>query len=991
MSTALYDRLHALLGDQYLLIRELPGGGMSSLFLASERSLDRRVVIKVLPAEQAMNVSLARFQREISFMAALRHPHILPVYAGGAREEIVYYVSPYIEGESLRQRLERDRQVDADTAARILSEVADALAAAHARGIVHRDVKPENILLDDDHALLADFGVARLLAVTPTSIRTATGTAVGTPGYMAPEQIAGDPTVDARADVYALAVVGYEMLSGAPPFQGANVRALAAAHLTQPVRPLAELRPDAPAVLTSAIMRALAKDPNDRTASAAELRDSILAARNVDISAIGQLPLRQRRHRYWNRAALITSAIALVCIVAAMIVLRRGTEPSLDDDLIAVAPFGVIDPQLALWREGLVDVLAHNFDGAGSLRVVPPATAIRRWSGRADEQSAAAFGREANARLVVFGTLVRSGPDSVRLDGTLLDAANMHVLADARLFDSAERMDRLSDSLTLTFLRELGRSRPVGAVRLTGLGRTSLPALKAFLQGEQLFRHADMASARAFYERALRLDSTFALAYQRLGRVAAWENFQSDSMSALYAIRAGALNHGIAPRESLIIVADSLYGALSQGSIDSLWWTHIVRQLHTLEEAARRYPADPEIWNDLGEARVHYGPFLGVSRHDALVALQHAIALDSSFGLPYSHTIEFMLDSAGAVGARPYLRSYLSANPTGEFALMMRLTQRILDSPAVLSQRHFVDTIPSHALVEMSMYLRGWPDAAESGLQLARAAAVRRDSFMLADDNGLSAHNTLCHLLATRGHVREAARCARTEYSIVGSFDALYLELALVGVVNLDSARRTIRRSLLDGRSLPAHDAFWYAALRDTASLAILAHRCDSGAQHQTNAWARRFARYGAQSVRAYLALARLDTSGALAYFLAIPDSLRAMEWYEPLTIAQLLGARHRDRDALRILEEAPLWGVMTERDVLSALERGRVAERLGERATAASAFRFVADMWVHADPELAAHVAEAHGALDRLSPDQRGDASVSPRQNGLKAKSRSR
>ena len=214
MPDSLFHTLQSALGDAYRLERELSPGGMSRIFLATESSLGRAVVVKVLPAEMANEVSASRFRREIEIAARLQHPHILPVLTAGVNGSLLYFVMPYVQGESLRHRLARERQLPIADAVRLLREIADALAYAHTNGVVHRDVKPENILLESGHAVLADFGVARALLQATDASLTATGLGIGTPGYMAPEQAAGDRNVDARADVYALAVVGYEMIGG---------------------------------------------------------------------------------------------------------------------------------------------------------------------------------------------------------------------------------------------------------------------------------------------------------------------------------------------------------------------------------------------------------------------------------------------------------------------------------------------------------------------------------------------------------------------------------------------------------------------------------------------------------------------------------------------------------------------------------------------------------------------------------------------------------
>jgi len=269
-------RLDAALKDVYRIEGELGGGTASRLFLAVERALDRRVVIKVLSPDAASEVGAVRFKREISLAAHLQHPHILPVLSAGARGDLLYYVMPYLEGESLRHRLQAEGRLPIEDCLTILRDVADALAFAHAAGFVHRDVKPGNILLQGGHAVLTDFGVARALEEARGGRRlTDPGTAVGTPGYMSPEQAVGEAEVDARSDVYALAIVGYEMVAGAPPFRGPTVQAVVAAHLAQTPKPLRELRADVPGALADAVSRALAKDPADRYQTAAAFRDAL--------------------------------------------------------------------------------------------------------------------------------------------------------------------------------------------------------------------------------------------------------------------------------------------------------------------------------------------------------------------------------------------------------------------------------------------------------------------------------------------------------------------------------------------------------------------------------------------------------------------------------------------------------------------------------------------------------------------------------------------
>src|SRR2546428_12104371 len=258
----LQARLQAALGDAYQVERELGGGGMSRVFVATEASLHRAVVIKLLPPEFASEVSEARFKQEIELAAHLQHPNILPLLTAGAKGDLLFYVMPFVSGESLRHRLTREGKLPVADAVRILHEMADALAYAHAEGVIHRDVKPENILLQGGHAVLTDFGVARALVESRSGGRlTDTGLALGTPGYMSPEQAAGERHVDARADVYALAGGGYEMLAGVPPFAGAAGQAPLAAHLPATPEPPADPRAAGP----PAAVKASARGPGEGT------------------------------------------------------------------------------------------------------------------------------------------------------------------------------------------------------------------------------------------------------------------------------------------------------------------------------------------------------------------------------------------------------------------------------------------------------------------------------------------------------------------------------------------------------------------------------------------------------------------------------------------------------------------------------------------------------------------------------------------------------
>jgi eukaryotic-like serine/threonine-protein kinase len=321
------DRLRTALADRYVLEREIGSGGMATVYLARDLRHVRQVAVKVLRPELALTLGPARFLREIQIAAGLTHPHILPLHDSGEAEGFLYYVMPYVEGESLRQRLEREGRLPVAEAARILREVADALAYAHERGVVHRDIKPDNVLLSGRHALVADFGVAKAVSeATGRQSLTTAGVALGTASYMAPEQAVADPQVDHRADLYALGVMAYEMLTGARPFAGGTPQETLVAQVTRTPEPVAVRRPDTPAAFAALVMRCLAKKPSDRPDSALDLLpvlDSV-ATPSAGITGTGapvNYPVQQFS---WIRLISALSLVVIAGVVA--LVARARTE-----------------------------------------------------------------------------------------------------------------------------------------------------------------------------------------------------------------------------------------------------------------------------------------------------------------------------------------------------------------------------------------------------------------------------------------------------------------------------------------------------------------------------------------------------------------------------------------------------------------------------------------------------------------------------------------
>ena len=964
------------MGDAYRLERELGRGGMSRLFLATEASLSRQVVVKVLPPDFTSLVSTERFKQEIEVAAHLQHPNILPVLTAGTRGDLLYYIIPYVPGESLRHRLTREGRLPIPDAIGILREIADALAYAHAQGVIHRDIKPENILLEGSHAVLTDFGVARALGESRSGGRlTDSGLAVGTAGYMAPEQAAGDRQVDGRADVYALAVVGYEMLAGVPPFEGSSAQAVLAAHLTATPRPLLDARPETPPQAAIIIARALAKDPNARLRTAAELRDALGPA-HAGTDGRGT----SRRLMQGAGAALL-----LLLAGAGALVFRRSAPATLDPTLLAVAPFDVLAPGLSLWREGLVDLLSRNLDGAGPIRTVSPTVVIRRWEGRADPASAAALSRQTGAALTVFGSLVAVGPDSVRIDAAIHDAERGRSIGEVRLFSNTRHMDRLADSLALGILRELGRTRDIAAVRTAGLRATSFPALKAFLEGEQLYRRGIWDSAQSAYQRALAHDSVFVPALRRLGLSLSWRAV-GDQQFVPYLLRAGELNHGLSRRDSLLVAADSLFAAQQSPDLpQALHRTLLRRLLGMLDESTGRYPEDPEVWYALGEVRYHLGWMAGVGPAEMLEAFDRAIALDSSFTPAYVHAAELGLHLHGLEGYDRYAGTYLSLRPSDDYATGTKLLNSVFAS--YRERPGSTDSILRAAtldqLLQAVFTTMHFPDSQETAVRLARALAAGRGHSTGFVNDPLVRRQSLAAALAYRGHLREALQLLGGNPPITW-VSSLSAEIALAGGGAPENTNATFRRWLRHGplwspepppRGGPPGPLMfalpWWAARRDSLSLAAFARRADSAQRTTPNPAWKEMTQYSARAARAYSELARGDTSAALTQFEAVPEDV----WWgalERLTKGQILARRGREAEALALFEHAfPYhWGGPAK--VLTTLEAARAAERLGDGERAAAGYQFVLDMWRKADPELEPYLTEARQGLARLTSEPR-------------------
>jgi len=971
---ALAESLKTALHDRYLLARELGAGGMATVYLGEDVRHHRQVAVKVLKPELAAGLGPERFLREIEIAARLHHPHILPLYDSGEAAAFLFYVMPYVEGQSLRQKLVREGELPIAQAVRILRDVADALAYAHKHGVVHRDIKPENVMLEDRHALVTDFGVAKAVSAAGSpeagggrQTMTEAGMALGTPAYMSPEQAVADHHIDQRSDIYAFGVLAYELLAGRPPFVGTTPQAVLAAHVTTAPEPVAKYRASIPPALADLVMRCLEKRPADRWQTVDELMphlETVLTPSGGTTPTATQ-PVAAASRRPWR--AIAAGAVAVLLAIVAWLSLGRRRSPTLDPQVIAVAPFDVLDSRLQIWHEGIVDILARSLDGAGAFRTVAPSVVIGQWRGRADPASAQALGKRTGAAIVVYGSLVSSGRDSVRASAALLDAGTGRPLGEIERREAAASIDRLIDSVAFGLLRELSRTRPVGAFKRSGLGGHSLPALKAFLQGEQFMRAANFDSALSAYQQAIALDSAFPQAFRRAALAIGWSKNPFDPIALQYQLRAGALNHGLSPRDSLLTLIDSIQFAPTPDP--AVRWALNKRVFAAANELTSRYPDDPEGWYALGEARWHngIGPGLNATDRQVMEAFDRAIALDSSFAPAYEHQIQLALDTEGPESALRYLQAMRRRMARDVSSVGFRLTEAALRGQRAMFES-LLDSASADELSLVDLNLGSWPDSTDF-LRDVVTTVSKRPGATLFGVGTVRMSEFYRGTLLFRGHL--AVACPGTLPPNATAW------CALLGAFPPDSAARLLSQfQTAAEHENSSRTAWWgvyfglpwWAGRRDVRTLTAIesaaarVRRRDSALLGFTDE------RYLLAAARGYLALARGDSTRALELFRTLPDTLCPRCSQELLTRAQLELARGDAAGALETLQYRNHWDTAVPYLILWELTRARAAEQVGQRDVALRSYQYVVDAWSAGDPPVQQYVKEARAALQRLT-----------------------
>jgi hypothetical protein len=678
MSSELRDQLTVSLGPNYAIERELGGGGMSRVFLARDLTLDRAVVVKVLSSEYSAGVSADRFRREIQVIAKLQHPHVVPLLSAGSSEGGLYYVMPFLGGETLRARIAREGPLPIADCVRVLREVLDALAFAHSHGVIHRDIKPENILVEAGHAIVADFGVAK--ALKESGNMTSVGIALGTPTYMAPEQAAADSAADHRADLYAVGVVGYEMLTGSPPFSGSPQQVIRAHMVTEAV-PVLQRRSDVPEPLAQLVMRALEKEPQDRPQSATEMLNLLASVTTPGTSATAATPPPAKRGA--NRAVL--AAVAVVLLLGAFIAWRYTRPPVMASaQSLAIAPFSVATGDTALVRLGqnLVTTISANMDGVGEIRTADPMAVLshaRAKGALLSATDAMAIARRLGAKSVVHGTLVPTG-STVRADAVLYDVSGAgSQIARVSVIAPADSLAAMTDSLTWGLLRAVwGRGRPPTPA-VSAITTHSPTALREFLEGERLFARGDITESSDAYKRAVAADSTFWYAHYRYRSARAWLALPQDT-TITRRLRRHVME---LPERERSLVA----------TIDSALPQH--QRVAAYRKLTERYPDYAPVWVTFGDFLIHHAGRSGHDIHDAIAPWQQAVRLmpgdmEAANHLAYACVTA---DDPCVASAAAHLDSLVRADSAP--SIVGRLSQRMLLLLQAPGRKGLVDSLIS--------------------------------------------------------------------------------------------------------------------------------------------------------------------------------------------------------------------------------------------------------------------------------------------------------
>ncbi len=981
------DYLKTALADRYVLESVLGVGGMATVYVAHDLRHDRRVALKVLRPELSTLFGAERFLAEIRVTANLHHPHILQLFDSGEAGGGMYYVMPLVDGGSLRQRLDREKQLSIDEAVRITGQVTSALSHAHRHAILHRDIKPENILLQDGEVLVADFGIALASGIAGSERLTGTGISVGTPTYMSPEQMTAERELDARTDIYSLGCVLYEMLSGTPPHSARTAQALMTRVLTAEPVPIAELRTTVPPHVAVAVGHALAKLPADRFAAASEFADALAGGRHSvrrtsAPPAAGQ-DLRGRISALRGSLLWRAAALAGVLSVGAWGLLGVLNDQPRSENLadgvpslgpaVAVLPFGFTGAGLELRPQDIVELLTINLDGLGGLRAVSPGTVLARWRERVDEADSPELGvalevaEAAGAQYALIGNVVAVA-GGMRLSATAYDVRSGDELGRAQTEGASESVLALADRLSIEIFPSLsGGAAGVPAGGLASVTTQSVPALRDYLRGLEYFRQAQMDRAAPYFESAVALDSTFALAWMRLASAISWRTSPADPAALPAHERAFALIDRLPPRDAALI-------RIKDAQRTGRHW-----EIPFAERAARLYPDDSEIWFHLGDLVYHWGSQALVDRDVSTQALERAIELDPAYLVAYEHLTDDAINSGELERARQLAAGYTRYGGPDDFPRRWRLLLAALGSsePAESAVASVLDSVaepPYGALTQLNPFCPGgycarardiWPralDVKEALLaawvrtpgypalaagRLAITAVVRgranvaRDALEADPRVATLTRAQVYHRLWTIGYPLAPAEFDR-ELAVLAADTSVVIRNLLAGAYAADVGR---------------WDAFERARSIASRSVATARGSDDAPRIGLTELVQRALDAYGtARRGDIPQALTELEHVRASVSVVGEGDPLSTIvRWW----LGELSANTGRNQDALRYLRSFA-------QDPIGQFMLGRVYENMGDASDARRAYTLALAAWADADPEFPL-VEEAGSGLRRL------------------------
>jgi eukaryotic-like serine/threonine-protein kinase len=963
--TSLQHELQGALGSTYRIVRELGGGGMSRVYLAEEVALARQVVVKVLPPDLAAAINVERFRREIQLAARLQHPHIVPLLSAGQAGDVLYFTMPFIEGESLRARLAREGELPVSETLRLIRDVVDALAYAHEQDVLHRDIKPDNVMVSRHHALVTDFGVAKALseagghpAAGTTSGFTTAGVAMGTPTYMAPEQAAADPQIDHRADIYAVGVMAYEMLAGHPPFTGRTPQQLLAAHVSRPPEPLATVRASVSPDLAAIVMRCLEKRPADRWQSAEELLRGLETLNTpgggtVSIGAVRASPAgisaaaAPRRKRL-----LLAGALGFVAIGGGALALYSTgafggslvTQGKWEErSRILVADFRSPPADSALGG-AVTEAFRIDLAQSPTVTLVQPdyvRQTLERMQRDPNTRIDAQLAREVAIRdgidAVLTGDIAHAGTGFV-ISARLISSANGDPLVALReTADDSTRILDAIDRLSHAMRRRIGESlRTIEANEaLEQVTTPSLEALRKYSQSQSAASEGDTERSVALLREAIALDTGFAMAYRRLGvmigNTGGRRSEQVDALSRAYAHR-----DRLTARERYLTLG-----------------TYYMQVAGDREQAAASYRS-----------------LLDEHPNDVVALNNLSIILTESRSFPQAEEL-----ARRAIAVQPAMQAFW-----GNLVNAQVLQGKIDSAEAAVAAMRGVTRNPAFgAELEIGLAVqRGKYDSA--GAIVRRLAEQRRES----NEVQRTAAAQLAGLGLVQGRLNEAdgqlARLVEMNVEEGRGETALFFDMVRAGIElwYRGNAGRAIQQAeaALRRRPLTGFDP------RDRPYLGIAMFFAEAGRPDRARALLsefdkvvpegdRRLAVEGRHAVLGAIALAERRPQEAIAefrlqdqqsYIGASANLARAYDLAGMPDSAVALYQRYLDTPFIGRLPLDALWRAR----VLYRL--GELYEERGDRTRAADRYAEFVGLWKQADPELQPKVADAKQRLEALS-----------------------